>query len=76
MRALKEVVVVVPVDREVHETEEVAQSDWPKWLQRFEFRAVGHLELQHHNRDHDRQNPVAEGFEPALGHRGSILTAP
>jgi hypothetical protein len=34
---------------------------------------VRHLQLQHHDGDDDRDDPIAEGFQAVLGHAAKIV---
>jgi len=64
---LEEVVMVVPVDRQVEEAECVGQELRSERRQGRGRGAGWGPELQHHNRHDDGDYGVAEGFEPALG---------
>src|SRR5215471_4715520 len=68
-RRMKQVVVVVPIDADVSKAQHIAQQDWEHWQQCGEIGPSRDLQLEHHDGDDDRQHPVAERFDPSLGHR-------
>ena len=65
---VKQVMVVVPVNPDIDETQHVAQKDRQQRLQGREVFAVRHFHLQHHDGNDDGQNAIAESFEPILSH--------
>src|SRR5205085_10320849 len=65
------VVVVVPVDAEVDETEDVSQEDGQDGTQRLQVRAARDAEFEHHDRDQYRDHAVAERFQTPFIHRPS-----
>jgi hypothetical protein len=65
---LEEVVMVVPVDADVDETEDVAEEDGQERFQCGEVGGVRDFQFQHHDGDDDREDAVAEGFEPGGFH--------
>jgi len=65
---VKHMVVIVPVDADVHETQHVAQEHRQQRQQRIDRLTVRDLHLQHHDGDDDGDHPVAECFEPSLAH--------
>ena len=65
---LEEVVMVVPVDADVDETEDVAEEDGQERFQGGEVGGVRDFQFQHHDGDDDREDAVAEGFEPGGFH--------
>src|ERR1700739_2951664 len=67
-RRVQEVVMIVPVDADVNETEDVTQEDGNHRPKRFKRRPGRHPEVQDHDRYDDREDAVAEGFETALVH--------
>ena len=66
MRRVQHVVVIVPVDANVQKAEDVAQEHTPERLQGRERRIVRDSQLEHHNREDDGENAVAEGFQTTL----------
>src|SRR6184192_1854541 len=68
LRRLEQVMVVIPINTEVNEAQHVAQQYWQYRFQRGELNCMRHLQFQHHNRDDDRKNAVAERFEPGRFH--------
>ena len=68
---VQQVVVVVPVDAQVHEAQHVAQEERRERTQRIEVGPVRDPQLEHHDRDDDGDDAVAEGFHASLGHRRS-----
>lgn len=69
---VQHVVVVVPVDADVHETEEIAEEYRQHRHKGGEFGAVGHLHLQNHDGDDDGDHAVAKGFQSVLFHRALL----
>src|SRR5450759_4047207 len=68
---VQHVMVVVPVDGEVGEAQHVADEHVPQPPQVTELVAVRDREPQHHDRDEDGDDAVAESFEPVLRHAGA-----
>ena len=60
---LEQVVMVVPINADVDETQDVAEEDGQERFQRGEVRFVRDFQLQHHDGDDDGEDAVAEGFE-------------
>jgi hypothetical protein len=65
------VVVVVPIDAEVNETQNVAQEYGDQWHQSLDTLAVGHLHFQYHDGDDDGDHAITERFKPILSHAKS-----
>src|SRR5215813_11497967 len=73
---MKQMMVVVPVDPEIHEAEHVRPERRPDRAQSRQVAAFWHAELQDHDRNEDGDDAVAEGFEPRRAHhpRASVTT--
>jgi hypothetical protein len=65
---VKHVVMIVPVDAEVNEAEHVAHEHRGKWCERSETVPMRDLHFEHHDRDDDREDAVAERLESVLAH--------
>src|SRR4051794_29637735 len=63
---IQQVMMIVPVDRNIQEAEHIAEERGCDGSKRAELRAVGRLEFKHHDRDDDSDDAVAESFEPAF----------
>src|SRR5262245_30518353 len=61
-------VMVVPIDPDMHEAEHVADENREQRFERREFRAVRDFHLQDHDRDGDREDAVAERLHSRLAH--------
>src|SRR5436189_121497 len=65
---LEHVVMVVPVNAEEDEAHDVGGYGRHYGPERAPLRPVRHLELQHHDRDENRDHAVAEGQQPFRAH--------
>ena len=63
-----QMMVVVPVDADEHEAEHVAEEPGNEGRERRRVRPVRDFQLQHQDGDDDRDDAVAEGFQPSPGH--------
>src|SRR2546423_8200190 len=70
-RGLDQMMVIVPVDAQVKETQHVTQKNRQERFDSRPIQAVRHLELQHHDCDDDREHSVAKRFESVLIDRKS-----
>lgn len=59
---MHQVMMVVPVNAEVHEAQYIAEEDRDQWLQCRNLGSVRHLHLQHHDGDDDGQDSVTKRF--------------
>src|SRR5215831_13567212 len=66
LRRLEKVMVVVPVNADKHKAENIAEQSGNDGEQRLEFRANRRLQIEHHNGDDDRNDPVTKRFQPAF----------
>src|SRR5260221_3172817 len=60
--------VVAPVDAEKDEAQHVHQKRRQDRPERLDAGAVRHLQLEHHDRDEDRDHAVAERLESTFAH--------
>ena len=75
MNGIEHVVVVVPVNADIHITQQIAEKDRQYRFERRQFigvRALGNLHLQDHNGNDDSDDAVAEGFHAVLAHATDI----
>src|SRR5438105_354782 len=61
-------VMVVPVDAKDHEAEQVHRNLRQEASQSLKIRARRRMQLEHHDRDQNCDDPVTERFEPRLVH--------
>ena len=64
---VEQVMVVIPVDGQKHETENVSEESRSEWIERFQRVAMRRPKLQNHDGNNDR---VTECFQSPLGHHG------
>ena len=60
--------MIVPVDADINEAQHVSQENGHERLDHRPICSVRDLQLQHHDRDDDREHAVAEGFEAIAFH--------
>jgi hypothetical protein len=65
---MEQVMMVVPIDANVDETQDVTEEDRQERFQISEVGPMWDFQFQHHDGDDDRENTVAEGFEPGGFH--------
>lgn len=63
---VKEVMVVIPVDRDVDEAQHIAEKHRRQRQERIRARILRHLQLQHHDRNNDGNDAVGERKQPLL----------
>jgi hypothetical protein len=67
-RRLQEMVMIVPIDTQINETQNIAQKYRQQRFEGHQIRTVRNLQFQHHNRNNDGKHTVAESFEPRFVH--------
>jgi hypothetical protein len=72
---VEHVMMIVPVDADEDEAQDVAEEDRQQRPQFVQAVAMRHPELQHHDRDDDRDHTIAERFQPSLAHPASLFPA-
>src|SRR5919108_3596705 len=65
---MQHVVMVVPIDAEVDETQHITQKHRDQWRKGLDALTMRHLQLQHHDGDDDGDDAIAECFKPTLAH--------
>src|SRR6266508_5683279 len=65
---MQQVMVVVPVDADVHKTQDVADEHRKQRQQLSRAVAMRDLELQHHYGDDDRDHRIAKCLQPSRAH--------
>src|SRR6266699_4562490 len=73
---IEHVMMIVPVDGDDDEAEYVGEKYRQESRQRGQVGAVGHLKLQHHDRDEDRDHSIAERAQPFIAHRVACSMSP
>src|ERR1041385_8176576 len=68
------VMMVVPVNSDVNETQEIAEEHRQQRHQVLQTVTMRHLHLQHHDGDDDCDHAIAECFQSPLGHLPSAST--
>jgi hypothetical protein len=72
---VQHMVMIVPVDADVDEAENVAHEYRKEGCQRSDAVTMRNLHLQHHDRNDDRDDTVAEGLESVLAHSCALEAA-
>jgi hypothetical protein len=70
---MRHVMVVVPADSDINETQNVTEKDRQNRSQRLHGVAMRYFQLKHHDRDDDRDHSVAECFQSPFGHVVSLI---
>jgi len=63
----QQIVVIDPVDRDKDEAEQIDRERRPQLEERGRFCTLRRLQVEHHDRDNDGDDPVGEGFQAGLG---------
>jgi len=61
---VQQVMMVVPVDRDIDKTQQVTKEGRQHRLERAEFDALRRFQFQHHDSDDDGKHAIAECFQP------------
>jgi hypothetical protein len=69
---MEHVMVIVPVDADIDETQDIAQKHRQHWFQCPQVDLVRHFQFQHHDGDDDGENTVTERFQPILLHESTV----
>src|SRR6266849_2268521 len=73
---MQHVMVVVPVDANIDETEDITEKHREQSSQIYQAAGMRDLHLQHHDRDNDRDHAVTECLQPPCGHRCTSWAMP
>src|SRR5215211_7319983 len=68
MRGLEHVMMIVPVDPDIEETQNIAQEHRPQLDKDLQVITVRNFHFQHHNGDDDRDDSITERFESVFFH--------
>src|SRR5690348_4556845 len=68
---VQQMMMVVPIDRDIHKAEHIAEKHRHQPAERTPIGALRHLQFQHHDRDDDGDNAVAESRQTVSWHRDS-----
>src|SRR6266853_210962 len=79
-RRLQEVMMVVPVDADVNETQDVAEENRKEWLQGRKTGSLWRLHFQHHDSDDDGEYPITKSLHAVCttvqgARRGRLLSS-
>src|SRR6267143_1158524 len=66
LRRLQEVMVVVPVDADVYETQDIAEENRKEWLQGRKTGSFWRLHFQHHDSDDDGEYSLKASMRPLV----------
>ena len=73
-RVAANVMMVVPLDGEEDEAQQVEKKHRQHGADRGPVGAARHAKLEHHDRDQDGDDPVAESFQASLPHLRYLIT--
>src|SRR5215472_5780834 len=73
VRGLKQVVMIVPIDAYVEETENVTEKNGNQWKECGEIAQGGDLYIEHQERDNDGKYAVTESLYTSFAHFVKLL---
>jgi hypothetical protein len=65
---MQQVMMIVPIDRHINKAENVAEKDRDQAAERLPVSSARHLQFQHHDRDDDGDDAIAECGQPIPSH--------
>jgi len=65
---VEQVMMIVPINPNVNETQYVAQKNGQNWLESRKIVRMRHFHFQDHDRDDDSDYTIAEGFHSIRSH--------
>src|ERR1700744_3788549 len=65
---MQHVMMIVPVNPHINKTEHITQENRQEWNERCNAVPLWRLQLQHHNRNDDRDPSIAKRLKPACPH--------
>src|SRR3989344_3986164 len=71
LRGMQHVMMIVPVNAEIDETQHISQENRQQRTQRGKISAMRHLHFQNHDGDDDGEHGIAERLHPVFTHISS-----